>query len=261
MKKSKLKEFKKFSRILAYEGGKCVKQYFRKSISVESKEDESPVTIADRKAEEKMRALIMKEYPDHGIIGEEFGAFRPEAKYKWILDPIDGTKSFICGAVSFGTLIALLEDKEPVLGIFYQPILNELLIGDNNETLLNGKKVNVRYCLNVEDAVLLTTDHLDIGRHQDAAGFEKLIRMVRLYRNWGDCYGYYLLATGFADIMMDAVMSPWDSLPIIPIVRGAGGTVSDYQGNDPVRGTSIVASSPEIHEQLISILNPDLKNS
>jgi myo-inositol-1(or 4)-monophosphatase len=256
MKKYKLEDYKKFAGVLAYEGGKVVKKHFRKSISIESKSDQSPVTIADRKAEEKMRELIMKQFPAHGILGEEYGAYKPDARYQWILDPIDGTKSFICGAVSFGTLIALLENKKPLLGVFYQPILNELLIGDNMETELNGRKVQVRFCSKLEEAVLLTTDHRDIGRHQNAKKFDQLIDRVKLYRNWGDCYGYYLLATGFADIMIDPVMSPWDSLPIIPIVRGAGGAISDYQGNDPLEGDSIVASSPEIHEEIIKILSP-----
>lgn len=255
MKKTRFNEFKKFAKNLAYDSGKIIKKHFRKPLSIESKSDQTPVTIADKKAEEIMRERIMKEFPRHGIIGEEFGTHNPDAKYKWILDPIDGTKSFICGAVTFGTLIALLKDNEPIIGLFYQPVLNEMLIGDNRETLLNGKNVHLRACARPEDAVLLTTDHLDVERHQNQSGFDRLIRRVKLYRNWGDCYGYYLLSTGYADIMIDPVMSPWDSLPVIPIVRGAGGVITDYRGNDPVTGNSIVASSGGIHAEVIQILN------
>ncbi|PIP77763.1 MAG: histidinol-phosphatase, partial [Ignavibacteria bacterium CG22_combo_CG10-13_8_21_14_all_37_15] len=127
-----MNELKKFSKYLADESGKIIRSYFRTHIPVDSKADESPVTIADKTAEEKMRELIMKEFPQHGIIGEEFGTHNESAEYKWILDPIDGTKSFITGTVTFGTLIALTKNGEPVLGVINQPVLNEFLIGDNN---------------------------------------------------------------------------------------------------------------------------------
>jgi myo-inositol-1(or 4)-monophosphatase len=250
-----LEDYKKFAKNMAYNCGAIVKNYFRKEISVETKSNLTPVTIADRKAEECMREQIMKEYPEHGIIGEEFGTYSPDAEYKWILDPIDGTKSFLCGTVSFGILVALVKQDIPLLGLFYQPVLDEMMVGDNKVTVLNGEKVRVRYCRKLEDAVLLTTDHLNIAKYQDAERFQNLVAQVKLYRNWGDCYGYYLLSSGFVDIMIDPVISIWDSLPIIPIVRGAGGTITDYQGNDPVTGQSLVASVPEIHGELIKILN------
>ncbi len=250
-----MKELKNFCRLLADESGKIIKEYFRSDIKIESKDDESPVTIADKKAEEKMRYLIMKHFPDHGILGEEFGTHNEDAEFRWVLDPIDGTKSFICGALSFGTLIALLKNGQPILGVINQPILNEFLIGDNNTTELNGNKVNVRPCGKIEDAVLLTTDHLNIEQFQNLEKFEVLMRKVKLYRNWGDCYGYYLLATGFADIMIDPIMSSWDSMALIPVIKGAGGIITDYHGGDAVTGKSIIAASPEIHKQVIDLLN------
>lgn len=249
------KEFTDFIKILARESGKIIKEYFRQPISISTKSDESPVTIADKKAEEIMRELIQKNFPDHGILGEEFGSDNPDAKYKWILDPIDGTKSFICGALTFGTLIALTKNDKPILGAFHQPVLSEFLIGDNFIAELNGKKVNVRNCERIEDAVLLTTDHLNVHRYQKGEKFEALIRKVKLYRNWGDCYGYYLLATGFADIMIDPIMSKWDLTALIPIINGAGGKITDFRGNDASSGTSIIASSKNIHEDLIKMLN------
>lgn len=249
------KELKDFSRVLAAESGKIIKGYFRNEITIETKADSSPVTIADKKAEETMRELIMKHYPGHGIIGEEFGRYNPEAEYQWVLDPIDGTKSFVCGALSFGTLIALMKNNEPILGVINQPVLNEFLLGDNQTTTLNGSPVKVRPCANLKDAVLLNTDHLNIAKYQNKEKFDKLISSVKLYRNWGDCYGYYLLATGYADIMIDAIMSLWDLMALIPVIKGAGGVITDYHGGSAVHGNSIIAAAKEIHADVIKILN------
>jgi histidinol phosphatase-like enzyme (inositol monophosphatase family) len=250
-----LKEYKNFCKILAQASAEIIRGYFRTGVSVESKIDDSPVTIADKKAEEAMRELIINHFPDHGIFGEEFGKTNIDAEYTWILDPIDGTKSFICGAYSFGTLIGLLRNGQPILGVYNHPILNDFLIGDNIETQINGNKTLVRNCNELSHAVLLTTDHLNIEKYQNLEKFSKLTKKVKLYRNWGDCYGYYLLATGYADIMIDPIMSPWDLLPLIPIIKGAGGTITDYQGNDPVKGKSAIASSSQIHSEIISIVN------
>jgi len=250
-----MNELKKFSKYLADESGKIIRSYFRTHVSVDSKADESPVTIADKTAEEKMRELIMKEFPQHGIIGEEFGTHNETAEYKWILDPIDGTKSFITGTVTFGTLIALTKNGEPILGVINQPVLNEFLIGDNNSCELNGVKTVVRKCASLSEATLLTTDHLNIEKYQDAEKFNELIHHVKLYRNWGDCYGYYLVATGYADIMIDPIMNIWDSSAVIPIIRGAKGIITDYHGNDAVKGESIIAASPEIHQEILRMLN------
>ena len=236
-----ISEFKKFAKYLAEQSSAVIKPFFRSQVKVENKEDNSPVTIADKKAEEVMRELIAKEYPQHGIIGEEFGEYSEEAEYKWILDPIDGTKSFICGALTFGTLICLMINDKPILGVINQPILDEFLIGDNDKAYINGN--------------LTTTDHLNMGRFQKQETFDQLTRKVKIYRNWGDCYGYYLLATGFADIMIDPIMSVWDKMPLIPIIIGAGGAITNYTGENPVKGNSIVAASKEIHKQVIKILN------
>jgi len=252
---SELSKFKEFSHELATKSAGVIKQYFRTEINVESKSDSSPVTVADKKSEEIMRELISKKYPEHGVIGEEFGRVNENAEYVWVLDPIDGTKSFICGAFSFGTLIALLQNGKPILGVYNHPILNDFLIGDNQITKINGVGTKIRNCQSISDAVLLTTDHLNIEKYQNIEKFNNLIKKVKLYRNWGDCYGYYLLATGYADIMIDPIMSPWDSLALIPIIRGAGGTITDYQGNDPVKGNSIIAASSSIHSVVISTLN------
>jgi myo-inositol-1(or 4)-monophosphatase len=250
-----LESFKIFAKHLADVSGAVIRSYFRMPFSIDSKADSSPVTIADKKAEELMREEITAAFPGHGILGEEFGEQNPDAEYKWILDPIDGTKSFICGTVTFGTLIALLKNGEPILGVINQPVLHEFIIGDNFSCELNGVKTNVRSCEKLSDAVLLTTDHLNIKKYRDINKFNSLLDKIKLYRNWGDCYGYYLLATGYADIMIDPVMNIWDFMALIPVIKGAGGIITDYKGGDPVKGNSIIASVPGIHNEVIKILN------
>jgi len=252
---NELIDHKNFCKVLAQASADVIQKYFRSGVSVELKADNSPVTVADKKAEEVMRELIAKHYPDDGIFGEEFGETNKSTEYTWILDPIDGTKSFICGAYSFGTLIGLLKKGDPILGVYNHPILNDFLIGDNSETRINDKKTMIRNCDDLSKAILLTTDHLNIEKYQSIDKFNDLLKKVKLYRNWGDCYGYYLLATGYADIMIDPIMSPWDLLPLIPIIKGAGGVITDYQGKDPVSAKSAVASSSNIHRNVISILN------
>jgi len=250
-----LKDFKLFVKKLSDESGIIIKNYFRTPIKVDTKGDLSPVTLADKKAEEKMREMIMKEFPEHGILGEEFGVHNPDAEFHWVLDPIDGTKSFICGTTQFGTLIALLKKDVPILGAINQPVLNEFLIGDNKFTELNGKKVNVRDCKKLSEAVLITTDILDIEKYWNMDKFMHLIRQVKLFRGWGDCFGYYLLSTGFADVMIDPIMSVWDTMALIPIIKGAGGIITDYTGGDPAKGSSIIAASPKIFKSIIEALN------
>lgn len=250
-----LKEFESFLKHLADESAKVIKPYFRTQISIEEKSDLSPVTIADKKAEEVLRSLIKKEFPEHGIIGEEFGQEKTDAEFIWVLDPIDGTKSFICGALSFGTLIALLYNNKPVLGLINHPILDEFLIGDNYQTSLNGKMVKVRDSSILGESVLLATDHLNAEKYLNKEKFNSLINKVKIYRNWGDCYGYYLLSTGFADIMIDPIMSLWDKMALIPIVRGAGGIITDCNGNAPEVGTNILAATPRLHQLVIENLN------
>lgn len=250
-----MQDIKKFCAELARASSKIITQYYRTSIKIETKADASPVTIADKKAEEIMRELIMKEFPEHGILGEEFGVHNENSEHQWILDPIDGTKSFICGTPLFGTLIAYLKDNNPVVGVIHLPVLSQYLLGDNKSAELNGNKVNTRACENLDDAVLLTSDHFMIAKYQNLKKFEELAKKVKLYRNWGDCYGYYLLASGYADIMIDPIMSRWDSMALIPIVKGAGGIITDYQGNDPVVGTSIIVAGKGIHNKIIEMLN------
>lgn len=241
---------------LAEKSGDFIRPFFANpSLAVEFKADESPVTAADKGAEKLLRSLIAAKFPSHGVIGEEFGNDRPDAEFVWVLDPIDGTKSFITGVSLFGTLIALMYHGQPVLGAIHQPILRQLMIGDNTTTTLNGRAVRLRPTVRIEEATFLTSDPINPAKYQNGPAYAALEKRVRLSRTWGDCYGYLLLAAGFADIMCDPIMNPWDIQALIPVVRGAGGVITDWQGRDPVKAESIVAANPSLHPLVITALN------
>ncbi len=251
-----LDPYHQFVQELAYKSGEFIRPFFANpNLKVELKADETPVTAADKGAEELMRALIKKKFPDHGVIGEEFGSENPDAEFVWALDPVDGTKSFAAACPLFGTLIALLHQGRPVLGAIHQPILNQLMIGDGLTTSLNGRPVRVRDVAKFEEATLLTTDTRHVAKYQNADRFNQLAQRMRLLRTWGDCYGYLLVASGWADIMVDPIMNPWDIQALIPVIRGAGGVITDWTGKDPVKADSIVAASPALHGRVIEALN------
>lgn len=250
--------------LLAEISGKIILRYYRAGVDVLGKADGSPVTIADRESEAAMREAIHSTFPDHGIIGEEYGNERLDAEYVWTLDPIDGTKNFVAGSFLHSTLIGLLRDGVPVLGALHHPVTGHLMIGSPEETRLNGDIVRVRECAQVEDAVFLSSSYTSVARYADGPAYEALIRRAKLYRTWGDAHGYFLLASGTADVMADPIMSLWDIAPLIPIVQGAGGTITAWDGG-PVfpsieavlqNTTSAVATAGAIHDDVIAALNP-----
>ncbi len=245
-----------FAKRLADASAEHIRKWYRAGYDVELKADQSPVTVADRGAEAIMRALIQREFPDHGIMGEEFGPHQPDADYQWVLDPIDGTKAFVSHSYLFGTLIALLHRGQPILGVINHPLLGDFLVGDGQQTWLNDKRVRVRPCQRLEDAILLGGPHWNVFTYQNGPAFEAVSQRVKRYNNWGDCHGYYVVAVGGADIMGDPIMNPWDLMALIPIIEGAGGVITDWQGNDAASGQSIVATGGRIHDEVIRLLNP-----
>lgn len=253
-----LEPYRSFMLKLAEQSGDFIRPYFGDpGLVVETKADHTPVTAADRGAEELMRTLIRREFPGHGIVGEEFGSENAGAEFVWVLDPIDGTKSFATAVPLFGTLIALQHRGRPVLGCIHQPILRLLALGDGRATTLNGRAIRARATTRIEDATLLTSDPLNPGRRRSGPAFAALAERARLVRTWGDCYGYLLVASGWADIMCDPIMNPWDIAALIPVVRGAGAVITDWKGGDPEAADSIVAAAtPELHAQVIAALNP-----
>jgi histidinol phosphatase-like enzyme (inositol monophosphatase family) len=252
-----LSPYRFFITELAHQSGDFIRPYFGSAdLVVETKNDATPVTLADRGAEELMRKLIQAKFPTHGIIGEELGSDRPDAEFVWVLDPIDGTKSFITGVPLWGTLIALLHRGQPVLGAIHQPILQQLMIGDGTATTLNGRPVRVRSTARIEDATFLTSDPFNPSKYQNGESFSALRQRAKLVRTWGDCYGYLLVAAGLADVMCDPIMNPWDIAALVPVIRGAGGVITDWQGGTPYPAKSTVAATPGLHAAVIKALNP-----
>ena len=248
-------ELTSFVATLAEKSGEVIKRsYLADNIDVELKADTTPVTQADRDAEALMRELIRKTYPEHGVIGEEYGEENACAEFVWTLDPIDGTVSFASGCPLFGTLIGLLHEGQPLLGAIHQPLFNQLCIGDGKRTFVDGRPVQLRNVGRLADATLLTTDAAIIRRSLHREGFELLLDRTRMFRTWGDCYGYLLVASGKADIMLDLGMRIWDIVPLMPIITGANGIITSWSGGDASHGESCLATSRALHRQLVEIL-------
>jgi myo-inositol-1(or 4)-monophosphatase len=249
--------YRSFIAELAGRSGDFIRPFFaQRNLVVETKADASPVTAADRGAEELLRNLIAQRFPTHGVIGEEFGPTNAKADFVWVLDPIDGTKSFTAACPLFGTLIALLHQGQPILGVIHLPVLQQLYLGDNSTTTLNGRPVHTRTTTRLADATLLTSDTLNLAKYQKGAACDRVVNQAKLYRTWGDCYGYTLVAGGWADVMLDPIMNPWDIAALIPVIRGAGGVITDWRGQDPVDSDSTVAAAtPELHATVIAELN------
>lgn len=247
-----------FALRLADEAGAVARRYFRGPVSVETKSDDTPVTIADREIEAAMRALIEAEFPSHGILGEEEASVRPGADHVWVLDPIDGTSGFLAGVPLFGTLIALLREGVPVLGIIEQPILGERWLGRAGApTTLNGKAVRTRACPELARASLSTTGAEFFDGEGDRGAFERLRAEAGRFRNIPDCYGYAMLAGGFVDLVVEAGLSAWDYCALVPVIEGAGGTITDWRGA-PLRldsdGHVAAGGDPRCHAAALAAL-------
>ena len=242
---------------LADAAGEAIRPYFRQPLTVDDKADLTPVTAADRAAEQAMRSLIESRFPEHGIIGEEFGRIRENAEFMWTLDPIDGTKSFISGVPLFGTLIALTRAKRPILGIIDQPISRERWVGvARRPTTLNGAVVHCRACAGLAAATLFATTP-DMFKGGDAAAFARMSAAAKLTRFGADCYAYGLLAAGFIDLVLEADLKPYDFCPMVPIVEGAGGLATDWRGTPldlASEGRVLIAGDRHTHEAALALL-------
>ncbi|MGE5271610.1 MAG: histidinol-phosphatase [Thiohalocapsa sp.] len=242
---------------LADAAAAAIRPYFRQPLAVDDKPDLSPVTEADRAAEAAMRALIAARFPTHGIIGEEYGPERADAEFVWVLDPIDGTKSFISGVPLFGTLIALAQAGRPLLGVIDQPILRERWTGARGRpTIFNGAAIHTRACPALTSATVFATSP-DMFEGDDTAAFGRVRGAAKLVRYGADCYAYGLLAHGFIDLVIEASLKPYDFSAMLPIVEGAGGIASDWRGR-PLTiasdGRVVVAGDRRAHEQALALL-------
>jgi inositol-phosphate phosphatase / L-galactose 1-phosphate phosphatase / histidinol-phosphatase len=224
-------EFLALAERLAETSGKIVRRYFRTGVEIITKTDSSPVTIADRETEAALRQMVKLAYPDHGLLGEEFPPERADAEFVWIFDPIDGTKSFITGRPFFGTLIALLHHGKPILGVIDHPALGERWIGaSGHPTTFQGKPVKVRSCAELSKAVLAASSPHMFGSLEAAESFARVQRQAGLTLYGADCYAYGLVASGFHDVVVEANNGIHDFLPLVPVVEGAGGIITDWDG-------------------------------
>lgn len=243
---------------LADASGPLIRRYFRQALSVEDKTHVagfSPVTIADREAEAAIRALIKSAYPDHGILGEEHGHENPEARFTWVIDPIDGTKSFIAGMPTWGTLIALKDGDRPVIGIMDQPFLNERFVGHPEGVYLGERRLATRPCAELAAACLFATEPEMFGGTGELEAFERLAAQVGYRRFGADCYAYCMLAMGFIDLVVEAGMNPWDIQALIPIIEGAGGRVTSWDGGPiDASGRVLAVGDVRLHGQAQEIL-------
>ena len=236
-----------------------IRGHFRTRIAVDTKGDASPVTIADREAEQLMRAMISAHFPDHGIRGEEFGLHQAEAEWIWVLDPIDGTKSFVSGSLAFGTQIALLYRGQPVLGLIDQPITAERWLGQTSApTLFNGTAIRTSDTDTLAKAVVYTSapEHFDA---QQRTRYERLAKRARFSRASHDCYAAGLLALGTVDLLLEGNVHDYDILPQLPIILGAGGIVTDWDGcalADAQRfDTVLMAANAALHRAALAALH------
>ena len=238
-----------FAQEAAWQAGKVTLSYFGTSIVPELKSDQTPVTVADRQAEERLRVLIEARFPEHAILGEEYGETNARARYRWILDPIDGTKSFVQGVPLYGVLIGLECDGEPLLGVCNLPALGEMVAAARGlGCTLNGRRVAVSAVDRLSDAVMLATGVATF------TGYAELAAATRLKRTWGDCYGHILVATGRAELMLDPVMNVWDCAALLPILQEAGGTFTDWQGNATIHGASAISTNGRLFEEVMSLI-------
>ncbi|HVM83988.1 MAG TPA: histidinol-phosphatase [Candidatus Binatia bacterium] len=233
-----------------------LRRYYRKKLDIIDKADESPVTKADRECEAALRDRINAAFPSHGIIGEEFGAERADAEYVWVLDPLDGTRSFITGRPMFGTLIALNRGGRPILGVIDMPILEDLWLGVAGEpSTLNGEVIRSRACASLAEAYFSTVSP-QMFRGDNLARFEALRDKAKSTTYGGDCYQYGMVATGFIDLVVERGLGIYDYLALVPVIEGAGGAITDWQGGALTMtstGEVIAAGDRRLLEQAIAI--------
>ncbi|MCE9520929.1 MAG: histidinol-phosphatase [Alphaproteobacteria bacterium] len=252
-----------FAEELADLSGKTILPHFRETILVHNKLGDhgfDPVTEADREAERVIRSRIKLRYPAHGVMGEEHGHERGISPFTWIVDPIDGTRAFMCGMAQWGTLIALNDGQRPILGVLDQPFMRERWVASNGHTRFHRahgetQTLKTRRCENLKDAVLSTTSPVGYFDAAEQRVFWDLSARARLTRFGGDCYAYGLLAMGFIDLIVEAALQPWDIQALIPIVENAGGIVTTWAGGPAQDGGRVVAcGDPKLHAAVLEVL-------
>lgn len=236
-----------------WQAGRLTLGYFQTGVAVERKADNTPLTIADREAEQLLRRLIGERFPDHNIFGEEYGRSDTGSDYTWIIDPIDGTKSFVSGVPIYANLLALLDGERALLGIIHFPALNETVYATRGGGCYwNGRRARVSQVDKLEDAVLLASDLNTFAARQET--WQRLVQATYIQRTWGDAYGYALVATGRADVMVDPIMALWDAAPLQVVLEEAGGSFTDWQGTPTIYNEESVATNGRLLPQVLDVI-------
>lgn len=256
-------EFTEFAIHLAAVAGEQILPHFRTDIGIENKgarERFDPVTIADRDAEAAIRREIKRVYPEHSILGEEHGFEQGTSPYTWVIDPIDGTRSFILGQLHWGTLLALNDGSRPIIGVMRQPYTDETFVGSPQGAELRRGTTRVsiaaRKSARLADAYVCATDPIMFEDAQDRAAFDRVVARARALRYGGDCYTPCLVAAGCADLVVEKGLKPWDVQPLVPIIQAAGGVITDWSGGRADQADNVViAATPELHAEVIEALS------
>jgi histidinol-phosphatase len=234
-------------------GGRRTLSYFNAGTAVEWKQDGSPLTQADRESERAIRETIARTFPDHGVLGEEEGETAGTAPYRWIVDPLDGTRTFVRGVPLYGTLIGLEVRGDPVVGVVYMPALDELVAAARGfGCTWNGRPCRVSATDRLDEALVTVTDERSARRRSD--GYARLAEATAMQRTWADCYAYVLVATGRAEVALDPVMNVWDCAALLPIVEEAGGRFTDWRGRRTIEGGEAVATNGVLHDRVLGLL-------
>ena len=249
---------------IVMEAGKITNGYFKKNLVIENKEENAfnPVTVADKVTEKKIREMLEELYPDDGIIGEEYGKKEGSTGFTWVIDPIDGTKAFISGIPTWGILLSLVRNDEPIIGVIYQPFTGEIFWGGFGQSFkqmsfktANPQSLHVRKCEDISNAVVATSSPV-IASHLFQIGLDKIMKLAKLDRYGIDCYAYALLADGSIDAVIEFGLQEYDIRAPEAIVLSAGGLISNLDGSYPLKGGNVIASGdPRVHDQMIEVFN------
>jgi histidinol phosphatase-like enzyme (inositol monophosphatase family) len=244
-----------FANQLAWEAGKITLRHFQTGLRPDIKADDSPVTAADRESEQFMRAAIAARYPGHAILGEEYGETNPGASHRWILDPIDGTRTFVRGVPLYGVMVGLERAGEPVLGVVNMPALGEIVhAAQGLGCHWNGRRCRVSGVATLSEALLVSTGVTGYERHGKGESWGRLVEAAGMLRTWADCYGYLLVATGRAEVALDPIMSVWDCAALLPILEEAGGTFTNWRGERTIWGGEAIATNGAVRDEVMGLL-------
>ncbi|HMQ32285.1 MAG TPA: inositol monophosphatase family protein [Chloroflexaceae bacterium] len=251
-----LRELLDFAHTIAWQAGKITLRHFQGDVAVDLKADESPVTVADRETEAYLRAAINARYPGHAILGEEEGlSGEGGATYRWILDPIDGTRSFVRGVPLYGVMVGLLREGEPAVGVVNMPALGEVVAAARGQGCFwNGRPCRVSRAATLREGLVVATVAHGYEAHGKGEAFRRILGAAGQFRTWGDCYGHLLVATGRAEAALDPIMNVWDAAALLPILAEAGGTYTDWRGRATIEGGEGISTNGAVLAELVRLI-------